>query len=90
MKTWSRQTARPNLVHSASTNNLSSLASSNNGTNNGSNNNAGNNGGGYVSPPSFDQYSNGYAAIDQDLNAYQMPSDLNSGNGTSMINSFDE
>lgn len=89
MKTWSRQTTRPNLVHSASTNNLSSLTSSTNGANSGSNNSSGN-GGGYVSPPAFDQYSNGYAPIDQELNAYQIPSDLNSGNGTSMINSYDE
>jgi hypothetical protein len=65
LKTWSRQSARPNIVHSASTNNLSSMTSTN---------------GGYISPPSFDSYatsSNGYAPIDQDLNAYQIGNDLN-------------
>ncbi|CAF1595717.1 unnamed protein product [Rotaria sp. Silwood1] len=62
------------IVHSASTNNLSSISSSN---------------GGYISPPSFDHYSttqyqnsqpsNGYAPIDQDLHAYQMSNDINGG-----------
>jgi hypothetical protein len=64
LKTWPRQNTRPNIVHSASTNNLSSITSAN---------------GGYVSPPSFENYSsNGYAPIDQDLNAYQIGNDLNS------------
>jgi hypothetical protein len=65
LKTWARQNTRPNIVHSASTNNLSSIVSAN---------------GGYISPPSFDNYassSNGYAIIDQDLNAYQIGNDLN-------------
>jgi hypothetical protein len=65
LKTWARQNTRPNIVHSASTNNLSSIVSGN---------------GGYISPPSFDNYassSNGYAIIDQDLNAYQIGNDLN-------------
>jgi hypothetical protein len=65
-------------VHSASTNNLSSLSSSN---------------GGYVSPPAFDQYSNtsnGYAPIDQELNAYQISNDLSAGNGISHLGGFDE
>ncbi|CAF3222438.1 unnamed protein product [Rotaria sp. Silwood2] len=91
LKTWPRQNNRPaqlmtpisssnsssaisHIVHSASTNNLSSIASSN---------------GGYISPPSFDHYSaaqyltsqpsNGYAPIDQDLNAYQMSNEINGG-----------
>ncbi|CAF0955941.1 unnamed protein product [Adineta steineri] len=75
LKTWPRQNTRPNIVHSASTNNLSSMTSVN---------------GGYVSPPSFENYansSNGYAPIDQDLNAYQIGSDLNgSGYDESMDN----
>jgi len=65
LKTWPRQNTRPNIVHSASTNNLSSITSAN---------------GGYISPPSFENYassSNGYAPIDQDLNAYQIGNDLN-------------
>jgi len=65
LKTWSRQNTRQNIVHSASTNNLSSITSTN---------------GGYISPPSFENYassSNGYATIDQDLNAYQIGNDLN-------------
>ncbi|UJR32033.1 hypothetical protein I4U23_019501 [Adineta vaga] len=65
LKTWPRQNLRPNIVHSASTNNLSSITSTN---------------GGYISPPSFESYansSNGYAPIDQELNAYQIGSDLN-------------
>ena len=65
LKTWSRQTSRPNIVHSASTSNLSSMASAN---------------GDYISSSSFENYnssSNGYAPIDQDLNAYQIGSDLN-------------
>ena len=69
LKTWPRQNTRPNLVHSASTNNLSSLTSSTSG---------------YVSPPSFDQYSNasnGYAPLDQDFNAYQIGNEVN-GNGS--------
>jgi len=68
LKTWSRPATRPNIVHSASTNNLSSIVSGN---------------GGYISPPSFETYansSNGYIPIDQDLNAYQIGNDLN-GNG---------
>jgi hypothetical protein len=65
LKTWSRQHTRPNIVHSASTNNISSITSTN---------------GGYISPPSFENYSsssNGYPPIDQDLNAYQIGNDLN-------------
>lgn len=70
--------SRPNLVHSASTNNLSSLTSSNSG---------------YVSPPAFDQYSNasnGYAPIDQDLNAYQINNENSSSNGANNTNSLDD
>lgn len=57
------------VVHSASTSNLSSLASST---------------AGYSSPPSYDSYtishpSNGYSSIDQDLNAYQINQDQTSG-----------
>jgi len=73
LKTWSRPSARPNIVHSASTNNLSSITSSN----------GGNVGGGYVSPPSFENYtssSNGYGPVDQDLNAYQIGNDFNGNN----------
>mgnify|MGYP001090076331 CR=1 FL=1 len=70
LKTWTRPTPRPNIVHSASTNNLSSMTSSNGG------------GGGYISPPSFDNYANnssngGYIPMDQDLNAYQIGNDFN-------------
>jgi len=72
----------PNIVHSASTNNLSSIASGN---------------GGYISPPSFDHYStnqqhqnsqlsNGYASMDQDLYAYQMGNDINGGLDESIDN----
>lgn len=91
LKTWPRQNNRPaqlitsgvsnssfsHVVHSASTNNLSSIASGN---------------GGYISPPSFDHYSNnspqqhsnshpsnGYGSLDPDLNAYQMNNDNNGG-----------
>ncbi len=75
LKTWTRQSTRPNIVHSASTNNLSSITSAN---------------GGYISPPSFETYansSNGYAPLDQDLNAYQIGTDLNgSGFDESMDN----
>ncbi|CAF1270765.1 unnamed protein product [Rotaria sordida] len=79
------------IVHSASTNNLSSISSSN---------------GGYISPPSFDHYStnhhhqqqqqqnsqpsNGYAPIDQDLNAYQMSNDTNGGLDESIDNNTNE
>jgi hypothetical protein len=38
--------------------------------------------GGYISPPLFENYansSNGYAPIDQDLNAYQIGNDINGG-----------
>jgi hypothetical protein len=60
------------MVHSSSINNLSSISSAN---------------GGYISPPSYDHYStnpnshpsNGYASLDQDLNAYQMSNDPNGG-----------
>ena len=80
MKTWSRQTTRPTIVHSASTNNLSSLTTSTNG--------------GYVSPQAFDEYSstsNGYAPIDQDLNAYQINSEISTGNGsTTSVSGFDD
>jgi hypothetical protein len=65
LKTWPRQNTRSNIVHSASTNNLSSITSAN---------------GGYISPPSFENYansSNGYASMDQDLNAYQIGNDIN-------------
>lgn len=72
----------PHIVHSASTNNLSSIGSNN---------------GGYISPPSYDHYStiqqhqnsqpsNGYAPIDQDLNAYQMSNDTNGGFDDSIDN----
>ncbi|UJR14708.1 hypothetical protein I4U23_001701 [Adineta vaga] len=89
LKTWPRQNNRPaqlitstnsnsplsHMVHSISANNLSSIASGN---------------GGYISPPSYEHYttihqhqnsipSNGYAPIDQDLNAYQMSMDSNGG-----------
>jgi len=67
LKTFPRHNTRSNIVHSASTNNLSSITSANGG-------------GGYTSPPSFETYassSNGYASIDQDLNAYQIGNDLN-------------
>ena len=70
------------IVHSASTSNLSSIASSNND---------------YISPPSFDHYSaiqqhqnshpsNGYSPSDQDLNAYQMSNDMNNGLDESINN----
>ncbi|CAF1321378.1 unnamed protein product [Rotaria sordida] len=65
LKTCPRQNVRPTIVHSASTNNISSITSAN---------------GGYISPPSFENYtnsSNGYATIDQDLNIYQIGSDMN-------------
>ena len=70
------------IVHSSSTNNLSSIASGN---------------GGYISPPSFDHYStnqhshssNGYTSLDQDLNAYQMSNDTNGGLDESIDNSTD-
>jgi len=100
LKTWPRQNNRPaqlmtsvsstnsntsssHIVQSASTNNLSSIASGN---------------GGYISPPSFDHYStiqhqqnshpssNGYAPIDQDLNAYQMGNESNGGFDESIDN----
>jgi len=96
LKTWPRQNNRPaqlitslsssnsnssisHIVHSASTNNISSISSAN---------------GGYISPPSFDHYStnqnshpsNGYASIDQDLNAYQMSNDPNIGLDESIDN----
>jgi hypothetical protein len=89
LKTWPRQNNRPaqliaslpssnstssisHMVHSSSINNLSSISSAN---------------GGYISPPSYDHYStnpnshpsNGYASLDQDLNAYQMSNDPNGG-----------
>ncbi|CAF0818511.1 unnamed protein product [Adineta ricciae] len=89
LKTWPRQNNRPaqlipstnsnsplsHMVHSTSANNLSSISSGN---------------GGYISPPSYEHYaafqqhqnatpSNGYATIDQDLNAYQMCNDSNGG-----------
>ncbi|CAF2143567.1 unnamed protein product [Rotaria magnacalcarata] len=65
LKTWPRQNTRPAIVHSASTNNLSSITSAN---------------GGYISPPLFENYansSNGFGSIDQDLNIYQIGNDLN-------------
>ncbi|CAF2899654.1 unnamed protein product [Rotaria sp. Silwood2] len=65
LKTWPRQNIRPTIVHSASTNNLSSITSTN---------------GGYISPPSYENYtnsSNGFAPIDQDLNIYQIGTDIN-------------
>ncbi|CAM4766472.1 unnamed protein product [Rotaria magnacalcarata] len=74
----------PHIVHSTSTNNLSSITLSN---------------GGYISPPSFDHYStnqqqqhqnsqpsNGYTPIDQDLNAYQMSHETNGGLDESLDN----
>jgi hypothetical protein len=72
------------ITHSASTNNLSSIAQGN---------------GGYISPPSFDHYStiqhhqtfqpsNGYVPIDQDLNAYQMNNDINGGYDESFDNNI--
>ncbi|CAF4771678.1 unnamed protein product [Rotaria sp. Silwood1] len=67
LKTLPRQNIRPTIVHSASINNLSSITSTNGG-------------GGYISPPSYETYtnsSNGYAPIDQDLNIYQIGNDLN-------------
>jgi hypothetical protein len=99
LKTWPRQNNRPaqlltplssstsnssisHIAHSSSTNNLSSITSGNSG---------------YISPPSFDHYStnqqyqnshpsNGYAPIDQDLNAYQMSNDTNGGFDESIDN----
>ncbi len=99
LKTWPRQNNRPaqlitslpsttsntslsHIVHSTSNNNLSSITSGN---------------GGYISPPSYDHYStnqqypnshpsNGYAPIDQDLNAYQMSNDTNGGLDESIDN----
>lgn len=71
LKTWTRPAPRPNIVHSASTNNLSSITSSNGGSTSG----------GYISPPSFDNYTNssngGYTPMDQELNAYQIGNDYN-------------
>jgi hypothetical protein len=90
LKTWPRQNNRPaqlitpisHIIHSVSTNNLSSISSGN---------------GDYLSPSSFDHYStnqqqqsshpsNGYAPIDQDLNAYQMSNDANGGLDESIDN----
>jgi hypothetical protein len=101
LKTWPRQNNRPaqlltplsssasnssisHIAHSSSTNNLSSITSGNSG---------------YISPPSFDHYStnqqyqnshpsNGYAPIDQDLNAYQMSNDTNGGLDESIDNNI--
>jgi len=101
LKTWPRQNNRPaqlitslsstnshspisHLAHSTSANNLSSFTSNN---------------GGYISPPSYDHYStiqqhhnsnpsNGYAPIDQDLNAYQMSNDTNGGLDESIDNNI--
>jgi len=93
LKTWARQNNRPaqlitslptsasnsslsHILHSTSSTNLSSIAAGN---------------GGYISPPSFDHYStshpsNGYALMDQDLNAYQMSTDTNGGLDDSIDN----
>ncbi|CAF0778145.1 unnamed protein product [Adineta steineri] len=95
LKTWPRQNNRPaqlitpissssssHIAHSTSANNLSLITSGN---------------GGYISPPSYDHYStnqqyqnsnpsNGYAPIDQDLNAYQMSNDTNGGLDESIDN----